>query len=310
MIELKFNKRGIKVYKGDNQEVLESIPSNSINLIYCDILYNSGKTFDDYNDNLGSPKEATEWYRPRIMEMQRTLAENGSIYIHCNWRLDSYVRVLMDEIFGIENFRNRIYRQHSGIRGFVENYDSQVDIILYYTKDKNNFVFNELIGDELREIPLIENGDLEGRNFEFSHKDFSYNPKTNNKHWLVPKGKLVELYEKGELVLIDGVPHRRTYSIPIGNLWNEEEMLDQYSRVDTAESYDTPKPPAVLDRIIKISSNEGDVVADFFMGGGTTPKRVLKAGRTGVFCDISEKACNATIKGLEKELEEITKEEA
>jgi DNA modification methylase len=305
MVELKFNKRGIKVFKGDNQEVLEGIPSNSINLTYCDILYNSGKNFDDYNDNLGSPKEAVEWYRPRMTEMHRTLAENGSIYIHCNWRLDSYVRVLLDEIFGIENFRNRIYRQHSGIRGFVENYDSQVDIILYYTKDRNNFVFNELIGDELRDIPLIENGDLEGRSFEFNYKDFTYNPKANNKHWLVPKGKLEELYKKGELVLVDGVPHRRTYSIPLGNLWNEEEMLDQYSRIDTADSYDTPKPPAVLDRIIKIGSNEGDVVADFFMGGGTTPKRTLKAGRKGVFCDISEKACNTTVNGLEEIIQEM-----
>lgn len=127
MYDLKFNKRGIKIFKGDNQEILENIASNSINLTYCDILYNSGKIFDDYSDNLGSPKEAVEWYRPRVKEMYRTLDKHGSMYIHCNWRLDSYIRVLMDEIFGRENFRNRIYRKHSKTRDFVENYDSQID---------------------------------------------------------------------------------------------------------------------------------------------------------------------------------------
>ena len=108
-MELKFNEKGIKIIKGDNEEVLKSLESESLDLIYCDILYNSGKTFDDYNDNLGTPQEAIEWYRPRIEEMYRVLKKTGSIYIHCNWRLDSYIRVLLDEIFGFSNFRNRIY---------------------------------------------------------------------------------------------------------------------------------------------------------------------------------------------------------
>lgn len=299
-IELKFNENGIKIYKGDNQEVLESLPSKSLSLIYSDILYNSGKKFDDYNDNLGKPNEAVEWYRPRIQEMHRVLNDNGSIYIHCNWRLDSYIRILLDEIFGAENFRNRIYRKHSETRDFVENYDSKIDIILYYVKDKNNFIFNEIKGDKLRIVPLFENGYLDEKSFEFKYKDFYFNPKVNNKHWLIPKCKLENLYENGELALIDGLPYRKTYSISIGNLWDEDEMLDQYSRVDTAESYDTPKPPAVLKRIIQISSNDGDDIGDFFMGGGTTPEVALEYDRGGVFCDISEKACNVTIGKLKK----------
>lgn len=170
-----------------------------------------------------------------------------------------------------------------------------VHIILYYTKDRHKFTFNELIGDKLRQVPLFENGYLAGRSFEFKYKGFYFDPKTENKHWLIHKEKLEELYDKGELVLINGFPYRETYTIPIGNLWDEDEMLDQYSRIDTAENYDTPKPPPVLDRIIKISSNKGDVVGDFFMGGGTTPVKALELGRTGTFCDISEKACNTTI---------------
>lgn len=295
-IDLKFNTHGIKIYKGDNIDVLRSLEANSINLIYCDILYNSGKTFNDYNDNLGSPEEVMEWYRPRIEEMHRVLKNDGSIYIHCNWRLDSYMRILLDQIFGPKNFRNRIYRKYSeAIRGFVKNYDSQVDTILYYTKDRYNFTFNEIKDNTLRLIPLFENGYLKENSFEFKYKDFYFNPKEHNKLWLVTEDKLKELYDHGELILIDGLPYRKTYTVPIGNLWDEKEMLDPYSRTKTSESYDTPKPSSLLKRIIEISSNEGDVVADFFMGGGTTVIETLKAKRKGIFCDISEKACNITI---------------
>lgn len=297
-IELKFDKCGIQIYKGDNLEVLATIDSESIDLIYCDILYNSGKVFDDYNDNLGTAFEAMEWYRPRIKEMHRVLKPNGSIYLHCNWRIDSYIRMLMDEIFGYYNFRNKIRRKHSNIRGFYKNYDSQVDEIFYYTKDRHNFTFNEIIGNKLNIVPLFENGTSEAHSFDFVHKNFSFNPKMYNKHWLVPRRILEQMYDKQELVLIDGFPYRKTYAIPIGNLWAEDDMLDQYSRVDVAESYDTPKPSAVLKRIIEVSSNKGDVIADFFMGGGTTPIEVLKAGRKGIFCDISEKACNVTVNKL------------
>lgn len=300
-MELRYDKNDIKIYKGDNLEVLKTLETDSINLIYCDILYNSGKKFEDYDDDLGSAKEAVEWYRPRIKEMHRVLKSNGSIYIHCNWRLDSYMRVLLDDIFGFNNFRNRIYRKHSGARGFVENYDSQVDIILYYVKDNKNFIFNEIEGPRLKIIPLFENGFSEERSVEFKYKDFYFNPKKENKHWLVPLNKLRELYDNGELELIDGFPYRKTYAMSVGNLWDEKEMLDEYSRTNIAEAYDTPKPEMVLDRIIKISSNKGDIVADFFMGGGTTPVVALKNSRKGIFCDISEKACKVSIEKLEKE---------
>ena len=98
-----YDKNNQTIYNCDNLELLKNLKDNSINLIYCDILYNTGKVFDDYNDNLGGPSEAMEWYRPRLIEMKRVLKENGSIFLHCNWRIDSYIRMLMDEIFGFEN---------------------------------------------------------------------------------------------------------------------------------------------------------------------------------------------------------------
>lgn len=297
-----FNKDGIVIYHNDNLEVLRSMPDESINLIYCDILYNTGKSFDDYNDNLGSPLEAMEWYLPRFKEMRRVLASNGSIFIHCNWRLDSYIRILMDEIFGGNCFRNRIYRKHSEKRDFYSNFDSQVDIILYYVKNIENFVFHEipLPNSRPRIAPLFENGFIEARSNIRHFKGIAIDLAKENKHWIVSEKQFDTMVKHNEVTLIDELPYRFTTAAPIGNLWDESDMLDTYSRTNLAEAYDTPKPEAILERIIKICSDEGDTVADFFMGGGTTAVVAKKLNRKGIFCDISDKACEVTVNKLEK----------
>ena len=295
-----YSKGDITIYKCDNLELLRRLPTGSINLIYCDILYNTGKKFDDYNDNLGSPKEAVEWYRPRMIEMRRVLAENGSIFIHCNWRLDSYIRILMDEIFGGDCFRNCIHRKHSGERGFYSNFDSQVDTILYYVKDKRNFVFHEVLSDTKRIVPLFENGFMEERSETRYVGGTQINLALQNKHWLVSEEQFETMKRNGEVTLLSGLPYRVSNVVPIGNLWADTDMLDQYQRTITAAAYDTPKPDAILERIITMCSNKGDVVADFFLGGGTTAVVAKRLGRKGVFCDISEKACKVTISKLEE----------
>ena len=305
-MEKYYFKNGISIYNCDNLELLRALPSDSINLIYCDVLYNTGKQFDDYNDNLGSPQEAIEWYRPRMIEMRRVLTENGSIFIHCNWRLDSYIRILMDEVFGGDCFRNRIYRKHSDDkRGFYSNFDSQMDIILYYVKDKKNFVFHEVFSTRDQTFPLFENGYMDGRSEtrRFIDKtrgiDTEINLAQQNKHWLVSEAQYLQLMNQGEVVIINGLPYRFSKAVPIGNLWDTPDMLDKYDRTATATAYDTPKPEAILERIITMCSNHGDVVADFFLGGGITAVVAKRLGRYGIFCDISKKACDVTISKLE-----------
>jgi len=297
---LYYENDGARVYLEDNLELLRELPEGSVNLIYCDILYNTGKVFDDYSDDLGTPDEATEWYRPRIEQMRRVLAPNGSIFIHCNWRMDSYMRILMDEVFGTNCFRNRIYRKHSRERGFYANFDSQMDIILYYVKNPRKFVFHELQGDANRIVPLYENGELEGRSDTRVVNGETVDLKALNKHWLVSVPQLADMEHAGEVLLINGLPYRFSKVIPVGNLWDGPEMLDTYTRTDTAEAYDTPKPEAVLDRIIRIASEPGDLVADFFLGGGTTAVVAKKLGRRFIGCDISRKACDVTVGKLEK----------
>lgn len=149
-----FDKNGLQLYCCDCLELLKELNDESVNLIYCDIPYNTNVKFNSFNDHLGSPKAAMEYYRPRFEEMKRVLKNNGAIFIHCSRRLDSYIGVLLDEIFGYENFRNRIYRKHSVERNFYKNFDSLVDIIFYYCKDGNNYIFNGQVDDKEKIIPV------------------------------------------------------------------------------------------------------------------------------------------------------------
>jgi len=275
---------------------MHSMPSGDVDLIYSDILYNTGKDFKNYNDNLGSPWEAVEWYRPRIEQMKRVLAEDGSIFIHCNWRLDSYMRILMDEIFGEKNFHNRIYRKHSNERGFYKNFDSQMDVILYYLKDPANFKFKESHMDKKITTPLFEDGLVIGR----SEERMGINLADQNKHWLISPKQMEAMLAADEFRIIDGLPYRFSSVKAIGNLWAGDEMLDTYSRSTPDHAYDTPKPDAVLEQIITTCSNPGDKVADFFMGGGTTADVAKKLKRRFIGCDISEKACEVTVEKLQR----------
>ena len=125
-----------KVYCMDNLELLKQMDDNSVDLIYCDILYNTGRKFKDYDDNLGTPQQAMEWYRPRLIEMKRVLKDTGSIYLQCDYRLIHYLKIEMDNIFKVENFINEIIWKYglggSGKKSFSKKHDN----ILFYSKSK------------------------------------------------------------------------------------------------------------------------------------------------------------------------------
>ena len=129
----------------DNLELLNQLPDKCIDLIYCDVLYNTGKKFKDFNDNLGSPQEAIQWYKPRLIEMRRVLKNTGSIYLQCDSNLSHYLKVEMDSIFDIHNFQRDIIWRIGWVSGYkskAKNWIRNHDDILYYTKS-DKFTFNK-----------------------------------------------------------------------------------------------------------------------------------------------------------------------
>ena len=199
---------------------------------------------------------------PRLVLMRELLSERGTLYIHVDWHVDSYVRVILDDIFGKENLRNEICWGYKSGSYPSTDFARKHDVILRYTKT-NSFTFN--LVDGVKKV-LSENSikrynktDIEGRRF-------------------------AEVKSGGKW--------RRYYldeaSQPIEDWWVDIPMLKgNYSEnID----YATQKPERLLERIIKASSNEGSIVADFFGGSGTAAAVAEKLGRRWIASDIGKPA--------------------
>lgn len=249
------------IYHDDNLNVLRSLPANSIDLIYCDVLYNTSRKFKDYTDNLGSTSDAIKWYEPRLIEMLRILKLTGSIYLHMDFRLVHYMKVKMDEIFREKNFQNELIWCYRSAGFSKTKWSSKHDNILFYSKsDRFTFNLNDVREEEISSETIKRFGK------EIEEKGY-YEGTVNGK-----------TYKKNP------------YSPPRD--WMDINALPQAS--SERVGYDTQKPKKLLERIIKASSNPNDIVADFFMGSGTTLEVGLELGRRVIGCDISEVACNLT----------------
>ncbi len=122
--------------------MLQKLEDESIDLIYNDILYNTGKKYDDFIDNLGSISEAVQWYSPRLFEMKRVLKPTGLLYIHCDCNLSHYIKIALDKIFGEANFRNEIIWWYNSAPRKKKDFGKRHDTIFRYSKS-DNYYFNE-----------------------------------------------------------------------------------------------------------------------------------------------------------------------
>lgn len=254
------------IYCMDNLELLKQMEDESIDLIYCDILYNTGKKFKDYDDKLGTPQEAMKWYKPRLIEMKRVLKNTGSIYLQCDYRLVHYLKVEMDNIFGLNNFINEIIWKYGlGNANSKNKYLTKHDNILFYSKT-NDYIFNNIRGVITPQMKA-----------KYCHED-------ENGKYMISKGK--KYYLKGGKKMEDVI-----------------EISNMSSTSKERVGYDTQKPKDLMEIFIKQSSNEGDVVGDFFCGSGTSLVVAKELGRQYIGCDINPRA----IEIANNRIEEISK---
>ena len=263
-----------RLFWGDNLHVMRQLPSESIDLIYIDPPFFSGRQynviFGDQNE-LRSFSDIWEggmpgyliWVNARLYEMKRLLKKAGSIYVHLDWHAVHYVKVEMDKIFGYEHFRNEIIWCYTSASNVKATYPRKHDIILRYSKT-GTFPFYK---DAVR-IPYDEKTIAR---FQYSHP-FSEDHKLN------PIGKVPEDWWYFPLVV----------------------------RGNESLGYPTQKPEALLERIIKGSSDRGDVIADFFCGGGTTAAVAQRLNRRWIACDQSRVAVAITADRLTRQVEEQT----
>lgn len=272
------NEKPNKIYFGDNLHVMRSLKSNSVDLIYIDPPFFSGR---NYNQIWGDDNEVRAfydiwedglpsylvWLNARLWEMKRLLKETGSIYAHCDSHASHYIKCEMDKIFGYDNFINEIiwYKNSGGIGR--NSYTKRHEIILLYGKTSDFYYDGKAIGD-LRDQ---EEGTFGGY-FGIDENGRKY--REVRKAGKIYKYYMDEPRNPEDVWEVAQIPER-----------NKSERI----------GYPTQKPEALLERIIKASSKEGDIVADFFMGGGTTLAVAQKLNRRFIGCDISRVAASVTI---------------
>ena len=243
----------------------------------------------------------------RLTIIKRILKPTGAIYLHCDSTFSHYLKPVMDVLFGPENYRNEIIWCPTGGRTIPnnpnpKNFSKSSDTILFYGMPKHQFkACYEPDPDAEKRYSQI---DEHGRRFTLkplwrspiadARPNLNYewrgyvNPYPSG--WFMTKEKLEQLYHEGRIYFRNNKPHHIHYmdedkGRPIGNVWNDINRLQSINREFLG--YPTQKPLALLERILKASSSEGDLILDPFCGCGTTIEAGLKLGRQVIGIDIS-----------------------
>jgi len=329
-----------KLIWGDNKLVMSSLLSEGwggkIGLIYIDPPFFTGADFTvrtkvkgeqiekepsiieerAYKDTWsGGIASYLGYMYERLVLMRELLSENGSIYVHLDWHVGHYVKVMMDEIFGYENFVNEVtWRKTNSPKAQSKGFGTQHDIIFIYAKNISTVTFKRTYRtidvkglkpysyeDERGKFRLIE---LEAQGvqrtagrkvleFRGRKAPWLYSLETMEKWWqegLIYETKHGRYAKKQYLDEITG--------LLVSDIWVDEEVSPLQGSSAEFLSFDTQKPEALLKRIILASSNPGDIVADFFCGSGTTIAVAEKLGRRWIGCDLSKFAIQVTRKRL------------
>lgn len=236
------------------------------------------KTFEEkmYGD-IWNKEAYLNWMYENLMAIKSIMSETASIYVHLDWHICHYVKILMDEIFGENNFIDEIIWHYEKWTASSYALQKNHDVIYWYSKSENSYVFNEQkeITENLKE--KYKNGYLIGGGFG-SNGLVVYDKENEKVKELIASGRYKVVYAD-----TTGKPLSNVWKIPFINPMAQERV-----------NYSTQKPEALLERIIKASSNQGMIVSDFFGGSGVTAKVANDLGRKFIHCDIGVNSIETT----------------
>lgn len=318
------------IYCGDNLEQLAKLPDACVDLIYIDPPFNSNRNYEvfwgetketrAFEDRHESTQAYIEFMRPRCVELARVLKKTGSFYYHCDWHASHYVKVMLDQLLGENNFVNEIIwkRQSShndakqGSKHLGRIHDS---IFLYAGGPDYKFThlyrpYDQSYIDAF--YRHVEPGT--GRRYRLGDitAPGAGAPSKGNPHyeflgvtryWRYSKENMEKLYKEGRIVQTKPgtVPAYKRYldegkGVPLGTVWDDIGPLQGQS--DESLGYPTQKPLKLLERILEISSSENDIVLDAFCGCGTALVAAQHLKRQWIGIDVSPTACRVMGKRL------------
>ena len=278
------------VREGDNLKGLREIPSDTIDLIYCDPPFLTGRDFTEYEDNTftGGLPETFEWLAyvttpkqlayyafliPRLQEMETVLKETGALYYHCDHRTSATIRLILNQIFGQPAFRNEIiwtYKTTAVYDNARHIFKNTFDNILFYAKAEHDFTPQYEPRSRKQTLAMYPYTDSDGRRYR--HRN---------------DGEASSLYDIREY-------SDEGKGIRMGTCWTDIGLAKPKERT----GYPTQKPIELLRRIIKASSEKGDTVLDAFCGSGTALLAAKQLGRNYIGIDANSEAVYIATKRL------------
>jgi DNA modification methylase len=322
---------------GDNLEVLKRLDSESIDLIYLDPPFFSNRNYEVIWGDSGEVRSFQDrfsggidhyigWLKERVLEMHRILKPTGAIFLHCDWHADAHIRVqILEKVFGVNNFRSHIIWKRKGgsALGGMRELSSANDSIFYFTKS-SNYCFNTVfVKDEDYIKEHFTRKDEKGRlfmatvmrspnprpNLMYDYKGY----KTPPNGWSVSKEKMEAMDKNGQLHFPEDKSkqiYKKLYldeyqGMPVNNMWDDVAALKGTSK--EIIGYPTQKPAKLLERIIEMASNEGDLILDPFVGGGTTVSVAEKLNRRWIGIDQSVQAVKVTEFRLNNQMDLFSK---
>ena len=316
-----------RLYHADNLDVLASLVRDTnvcgqVRLVYIDPPFGTGGGFESrtqayaYDDSVFGP-DFVESLRERLVLLRQLMADNGSLYLHLDSRMIAHFRIILDEIFGKINFRNCITRKKSNPKNYTKkNYGNISDYILFYTKT-GKYIWNRAVepwdsekiakeypclesdGRRYKKVPVHAPGNRNGA----TGKEWRGKLPPPGKHWQYRPQTLDEMDARGEIYWSpSGNPRRKVYldssdGIPVQDIWTD--VQDAHNQNIYVTGYPTEKNAALLERIIRASSNPGDIVMDCYSGSGTTLAVASNLGRRWIGVDCSAEAISTTLRRFE-----------
>jgi adenine-specific DNA-methyltransferase len=265
------------------------------------------KAFEEkmYGD-IWQKEDYLNWMYENLIAIKSIMTDEASIYVHLDWHIGHYVKILMDEVFGEDNFKNEIiWQKLKAAKGQANSFGNVHDMIFYYSNSNEKFIHNkQYVPHSEQRIKQHYNNFDEKANKNYSLDSFTQTGQGEarnfgkhgileppaGKHWIWSQENIDKGLEDGLIIFTSkGKPRVKRYledsnGIAIGDIWTDINPVN--SQADEDADYSTQKPVTLLERIINASSNKGMMVADFFGGSGVTAKASQSTGRKFIHVDI------------------------
>lgn len=264
-----------KVYIRQNPKIAQAIEQAQIEM---------GEDFQSFEEkmygDIWNKEDYLNWMYENLTAIKSIMSENASIYVHLDWHIGHYVKILMDEIFGEDNFRNEIVWFYRRWTAPSNNFQKMHDAIYYYSKS-DEYIFNQ----QYVEVSESRNNPARG----YTTNTYRKSDGTRGRQIIVEDEKIFkEKLKNNEIDLekYDNVVYRKNSGTLAFDVFEIPILNSQSKEREITDDYATQKPEALLERIIKASSNKNMIVADFFGGSGVTAAVAHKLGRKFIHCDI------------------------